>query len=383
MQAGRAATSGSVCAAESGGSCTETGLVLAKDPNAIYGPAGDVLPGQALTYTITYENEGEGRAYGVYVVNALLEVFDARTISFTHGGGTYLPETREVLWWVGELGPKGAADSEGVITYTVTLTDGLPSGTVVSNQATVYFASVPEETPTNTWVNLVTPLVATPQQLATAYMTPLTITLRGRDVSNLPLTYAVVAQPRGGTLTGAPPQLTYTPFADFTGADGLTFQVSNGVTTSRAAQVYIEVTSQGDMTPPRVLWTNPAANATAVPAAPAPVYTETLGPVYPPVILVGVSEALSVTTVTSATVTLAREGGEAVAASVRFDGGLNQIVVTPRVALGMGKYRVRLSAGVTDLAGNPLAEEYVWQFSVSGALPYHYIYLPLVLRNTP
>lgn len=65
----------------------------------------------------------------------------------------------------------------------VALTGGLSSGTIVSNQAMVYFPSVPEETPTNAWVNLVTPLVAEPQSLTTAYMTPLAITLSGREVS--------------------------------------------------------------------------------------------------------------------------------------------------------------------------------------------------------
>ena len=226
--------------------CRDLNLRLAKDPNAIYGPEGDLLPDQTATYTITYENEGAGRAYGVYVVNQLPAVFNAGTLNFVNKAGTYLPQSREIFWLVGELAPKGQAGSTGVITYTVALTGGLPSGTVVANQAVVYFPSVPEETPTNTWVNLVAPLVATPQTLTTGYMKPLTITLSGRKASGPPLTYAVVEQPHGGTLAGTLPNLTYTPIENFTGADSFTFSVRNGASTSRPAQVYITVTAAGD-----------------------------------------------------------------------------------------------------------------------------------------
>lgn len=360
--------------------CSELTVRRAKDPNAIYGPAGDLLPDDVVTYTITYENEGAGRAYGVYVVNELPEAFDAGTLTFVHGGGAYLTNTREIFWSVGELGPKGDPDSEGAITYTVALTGGVPSGTVVSNQAVVYFPSVPEETPTNSWVNLVAPLVATPQDLTTDYATPLTITLSGREVSGLPLTYEIVEDPHGGTLTGTLPNLIYTPVENFTGADGFTFRVRNDITTSQAAQVYITVTPDGDTTPPEVTWTNPAADAEDIVASSAPLFTDTVGPAYSPVILIGVSEPLSETTVSSATVTLARVGGTDVHISAHFDEGLRQIVVSPRAALTPGDYEVTVGSPVADLAGNPLAEEYVWRFD-TGESPYRHIYLPLVLRQ--
>jgi|GEM_PF-627768 len=359
--------------------CSDLSLRIAKDPNAIYGPEGDLLPGQVVTYTVTYENEGAGRAYGVYVVNPLPAVFNADTLTFVNKTGTYLPGTREVVWLVGELAPKGQAGSTGVITYTVALTGGLPSGTVVANQAVVYFPSVPEETPTNTWVNLMAPLVATPQQLATNYMTPLALTLSGREASGLPLTYEVVDPPHGGTLTGAAPNLTYTPGANFTGADAFTFRVSNGTSTSRPAAVQIEVRPAGDTTPPQVLWTEPAADATGIIAPVTPAYTDTIGPAYAPVILIGISEPLDATTVTTATVTLAREGGAAVTASASFDGGTNQIVLVPRAALSDGRYVVTVTTGVKDAAGNALAAAHTWRFTVGA--PERHIYLPLMLRS--
>ncbi|MBI3958682.1 MAG: right-handed parallel beta-helix repeat-containing protein [Chloroflexi bacterium] len=369
-----------VCASglNAGSDCTETGVLRAKDPNAIYGPAGDLLPGQTVSYTVTYENEGAGRAYGVYVANDLPPAFDERTLNL-HGKGVYLAESREIVWSVGELGPKGAVDSQGSVTYTVALTGGLPSGTVVSNQALVYFPSVPEETPTNTWVNSVSPLAALPQQMETGYMTPFPITLSGREVSNLPLTYEVVEQPHGGALSGSAPNLTYTPGENFTGADSFTFRVSNGASTSRAAAIGITVTPAGDTTAPTVLWSQPPANAVDVAFSAAPVFTDTSGPVYSPVIRVGVSEALDAETVTSGTVTLSSDKRAALPVSVAFESGLNQIVVTSRQVLATGRtYTLSIDPGVTDRAGNPLTGPVTLRFTTatSGAK----IFLPAVAR---
>ena len=49
------------------------------------------------------------------------------------------------------------------------------------------------------------------------------------------LTYAVVNQPGHGTLTGTPPAVTYTPAADFNGADSFTFRANDGQFNSNLA----------------------------------------------------------------------------------------------------------------------------------------------------
>lgn len=358
--------------------CSDLELLRAKDPNAIYGPEGDLLPGQLLTYTITYENEGAGRAYGVYVINELPAVFNQSTLNL-YGKGVYQPETRELIWLVGELGPKGALDSEGAITYTVRLQSGLPSGTVVSNEAVVYFPSVPEETPTNVWVNLVAPLAAIPQTLYTDYGMPLTITLAGREISSLPLMFEIVDWPLGA-LTGTLPTLVYTPTENFVGVDDFTFRVSNGITTSRSAQVRINVSPTGDTDPPQVLWVSPSNDAQDVPVPTTPVYTDTLGPVYAPVIVVGFSEVLSASSVTTQTVWLVSATGQ-VTGTVAFDGLLNQATLAPRAPLQSETiYTVMLESAIADLAGNPLGMSYKWNFTTAGP-GWRYVYLPLVLRN--
>ena len=94
---------------------------------------------------------------------------------------------------------------------------------MVTNQAVVYFPSVPEITPTNAVANIVQPLAGTDQELEVTSGQSLAITLSGHSASGSPLDYSVVSLPEYGTLSGISPNLTYTPRADFTGQDALYF----------------------------------------------------------------------------------------------------------------------------------------------------------------
>jgi len=88
----------------------------AHDPNIKYGPEGAVSAGQKLDYTVEYENEGEGTAYGVYFTDTLDEDLDDSTLeigqvkstkddSIIASAGTYNSKTRTINWFVGEVGP--------------------------------------------------------------------------------------------------------------------------------------------------------------------------------------------------------------------------------------------------------------------------------------
>jgi uncharacterized protein (TIGR03437 family) len=58
--------------------------------------------------------------------------------------------------------------------------------------------------------------------------TPLQITLAGTDPNGDTLTFTVLSQPSKGSLSGTPPNLTYTPAANATGADSFSFRASDG-----------------------------------------------------------------------------------------------------------------------------------------------------------
>jgi hypothetical protein len=145
-------------------------ILIAKDPNMMTGPEGQVSPGQMLNYTVEFENVGEGIVYGVYVMDKLNENIDDSTILISnckridyaassaevpaHFEYRYNKDARTVTVFIdneGEVEPKQG----GKFDITVKLKDNAAKGTVVTNYATVCFASVPEITNTNTVVSVV------------------------------------------------------------------------------------------------------------------------------------------------------------------------------------------------------------------------------------
>ena len=127
------------------------------------------------------------------------------------------------------------------LTYTPTanyqgadnFTFHVSNGTNTSNAATVSIM-VAAGTPT-----------ANSQSVSAPFNTAVGVTLTGSDPDSpaLALTYTVVTAPTHGTLSGTSPNLTYTPAANYQGADSFTFQVSNGQNTSSAATVSITVSA--------------------------------------------------------------------------------------------------------------------------------------------
>jgi hypothetical protein len=91
----------------------------------------------------------------------------------------------------------------------------------------------------------VTPVNDTPlanaQSVTTPEDTAVAITLSGSDVEGDTLSYAVLAGPAHGTLSGSAPTLTYTPASDFNGSDTFTFKVNDGRLDSALATITITV----------------------------------------------------------------------------------------------------------------------------------------------
>jgi uncharacterized repeat protein (TIGR01451 family) len=337
---------------------------VAKDPNAKYGVQGDLVPAQIVTYTITYENEGAGKAYGVYIHDRLSDHFDASSLTL-YGDGYYVAASRSLFWDVGNLAPKDQPGSTGVVSFTVKLKPGLPSGTVVTNGATVYFPSVPEETPTNVVVNMIQPLVATAQEVMAVAGQPLPVTLSGMDTAGAALTFALVSPPLFGEVSGQPPNLIYTAAADYAGPDELHFTVSNGVMTSQPARVTIQVApSPNDSSGPTVRWTSPSHEA-IVAVISEPRFTDDQGVVYyAPSILIDFSEAIDATTLTTSTIRIVDRNNQLLPVRIQYDRASGQAILFLRQALQPdGLYTVSISQGVKDLVGNPLAMAHTWRFN--------------------
>jgi len=328
-------------------------FLQAHDPNAksVNAP-GDVLPGQTLTYTLEYENQGAGTAYGVYILDELDANLDTATLTVSDGG-SYSEASRLLSWDIGELLP----GEMGSVNFSIRVKDGLASGTEILNLAEVHFPSADEITPTNVVVNRVDAIVADPQNVATTADTPLAITLNGSDAGSAGVTYTVVEQPAYGSLSGMSPQLTYTPMAQFSGQDQFTFRVDNGQAHSQEATVRINVApNPSDGTPPTVDETMPPAAATEVRVSTTAVSNDPA--IYLPFISATFSEPMDPDTVTARTFTIGGLSG-----TVAYDADARTALFSPAAPLAYGTtYTARLD-GAADLAGNPLAEAYTWQFT--------------------
>jgi large repetitive protein len=76
--------------------------------------------------------------------------------------------------------------------------------------------------------------------------TALNITLVATDPENEPITFSIRRAPAHGRLSGTPPQLVYTPEADFNGTDSFEYRASDGQSTSRPGLVTLAVTPVND-----------------------------------------------------------------------------------------------------------------------------------------
>ena len=140
-----------------------------------------------------------------------------------------------------ELSYMPAAGFVGTDSFTFTVNDG----SLQSNTATVVINVVAAPT-----INGIP--VAINQSLATTEGSAIDVVLKGSDFEGSVLTYAIVAQPTNGVLSGQAPALQYTPKAGFTGDDAFTYRVNDGASDSEPATVSIVVTenAQPVNTPP-------------------------------------------------------------------------------------------------------------------------------------
>ncbi|ETR68890.1 MAG: hypothetical protein OMM_04290 [Candidatus Magnetoglobus multicellularis str. Araruama] len=79
------------------------------------------------------------------------------------------------------------------------------------------------------------------QEITTNTNTALNITLTATDIDGDPLTFEIVQSPSNGTFSNTPPNLTYTPDANYQGTDSFTFKANDGKEDSNIGIVSINV----------------------------------------------------------------------------------------------------------------------------------------------
>jgi hypothetical protein len=90
------------------------------------------------------------------------------------------------------------------------------------------------------------PPVANYQTFVLLEDTPQSITLTASDIDGDALTYSVVTPPLHGTLSGAAPNLFYTPTANYNGPDSFTFKANDGFADSIPMVVTLSVSPVND-----------------------------------------------------------------------------------------------------------------------------------------
>lgn len=83
--------------------------------------------------------------------------------------------------------------------------------------------------------------VAENLQVRVPYQTAVPVTLIANDYQTSSLTYSIVTPPSSGTLTGSPPNLTYTPAPGFSGVASFTYKAADGAYNSNIANVILTV----------------------------------------------------------------------------------------------------------------------------------------------
>jgi len=120
------------------------------------GPSG-LINSQPLTYTVHFQNLGSGPAFNVVVDDVLDPSLDPSTVEMIGASDDYALEIngQELIWTFPNIYLPAAVDDEpgshGFLTCRVSPFPGLAEGTVITNQAVVYFDNnAPVYTPTTT-----------------------------------------------------------------------------------------------------------------------------------------------------------------------------------------------------------------------------------------
>jgi hypothetical protein len=186
-----------------------------------------------------YGVKGDGTAVGAASLAAYAPgyTFAANVLAggsaSSYPAGNYFPS---VSTWTSEFVDYAAGDYrlKPSSVYRGVATDGTDLGADIA-RIEAAIGSRPNAAPT-----------ADDQSVTAPEDTAVPVMLTASDPDGDPLTYRIAAAPAHGTLSGAPPQLTYTGVTNYSGPDSFTFAVDDGAGGSSTAVVTMTITPVND-----------------------------------------------------------------------------------------------------------------------------------------
>jgi hypothetical protein len=248
--------------------------------------------------------------------------------------------------------------------YTATITTGAKdlTSTAMASNYVWSFLTVPAPTPP-TVISTVPINGATAAPINEALTATFSVAMNAATISTTTFT---LSAPGGTAVTGvvtyvaAGSVATFTPDASLVPSTVYTATITTGVenlngTAMVSNYVWTFTTSATPIVvPPTVISAIPANLATNVP--------------FNQVISATFSKAMNPTTINSATFTLMGPGTTAVSGLVAYAAISNTLTFIPTVNLTASTlYTATITTGVTDLAGNAMASNYVWTFTTGSA----------------
>jgi len=251
--------------------------------------------------------------------------------------------------------------------YTATVTTGvtdLAGNAMVANYVWTFTTGVAPDTTRPTVLATVpvnnATLVALNANVTATFseaMAPLTI-------NTTTITLRQGTTPVIGTVSYSGVTATFHPVAALISSTVYTATVTTGVTDlagNALATNYVWTFTTADVTPPTVIATNPLNNANGVSV------NGNISATF--------SEAMDSTTITSATMTL-HHGLTSVTGTVSYAAHIASFTPTANL-LSSAVYTATITTGVTDLAGNHMANNFVWTFTTGDFNP------PTVVSTIP
>jgi hypothetical protein len=227
----------------------------------------------------------------------------------------------------------------------------------------VHFPTAFEITATNPILSIVKGIAADPKKIEAVSGLSENISLSGRDTGQGTLFFNITQEPLYGTLTGTPPEVTYTSMDHFSGQDEFYYTVGNELIDSDPAKVIITVApNPADATPPEISDTYPKAGAVNVHFDLTPVSDDPV--IYRPIIAAEFSEPIDPTTVTDATLVVNGLAGDVIYAE--NPPGAYFVPTDPLDP--STTYQARLTTGIRDKNGNALTFDYVWTFTTESSV---------------